>query len=395
MSLSRLFVCLAAIPLFATGEAVASDYLDGRLSVRGFGTLGVTYNTTADAQFIRDINQLDGPADSWSHDVDSRLGLQLGWRFSSTLDAVVQGVSRYDAHGRYDPQLTWAFVRYAPDASKQFRFGRLALDMYMLADSRDVGYSYLWVRPPVDYYGIRHLTHIDGGDITLKRPVGLGLLWGKLYAGIADEEISSGIDGVVFDAEGTRVYGGHLNYQWGAWHAQLGATELQYQLDASSEYMQAIRFAEFFDPALANVLKDIIEPVHMQITSLGLAYDSGRLYVQAMASHLNRPGTEFDIDSAFVTLGYRMEPVTPYVSLSGSRTEGVQYRDIGIDVDGSAGLTQQTLSFGARYDLSSSLALKTQLDFINVDQAGILWRSVAPDWDGRTEVLSINLDFVF
>lgn len=395
MSLSRFLLCLAAIPWLAVDNAVASDFLDGRLSVRGFGTLGATYNATADAEFIRDINQLDGPASSWSHDVDSRLGLQLGWRFHSALDAVVQGVSRYNAYGRYDPQLTWAFLRYAPDAGKQFRLGRLALDMYMLADSRDVGYSYLWVRPPIDYYGIRHLTHIDGGDLTLKRPVGRGLLWGKLYAGVADEKISSGIDDVVFDAQGTRVYGGHLNYQWDAWHLQLAATEFQYELEASNEYMQAIRVAEFFDPALANALKDIIAPVDLQITSLGLAYDSGRLYVQAMVSHLNRPGDAFDTDSAFVTLGYRMEPVTPYVSLSGSRTEGVKYREVGFDVDGAAGLTQQTLSFGARYDLSRNLALKTQLDFINVDQAGFLWRTVDPEWNGRTEVLSINLDFVF
>lgn len=395
MLLSRLFFCLTALPLMVVGQAAASDFLDGKFSVRGFGTLGATFNTTPDAEFIRDINQLDGPANSWSHDVDSRLGLQLGWRFNEKLDAVVQGVSRYNAYGRYEPQLTWAFLRYAPDASKQFRLGRLALDMYMLADSRDVGYSYLWVRPPVDYYGIRHLTHIDGGDLTLKRPVGPGLLWGKLYAGVADEKISSGIDGVVFDAQGTRVYGGHLNYQWGAWHLQLGASELQYRLDASSEYMQAIRIADFLDPLLAQALKDIIEPVHMQITSLGIAYDWGRLYVQAMASHLNRPGVAFDTDSAFVTLGYRMEPVTPYISLSGSRTEGISYRDVGFDIDGAAGLTQQTLSFGARYDFSHNLALKTQLDFINVDQAGFLWRNVEPDWDGRTEVLSLNLDFVF
>lgn len=395
MKFSRFYLSGLALALMAAGDAVAVDYLDGRLSVRGFGTLGTTYNATGDAEFIRDINQLDGPANSWSHDVDSRVGLQLGWRFNDKLDAVVQGVSRYNHRGRYDPQLTWAFLRYAPDAGKQFRLGRVALDMYMLADSRDVGYSYLWVRPPVDYYGVRHITHIDGGDITLKRPLGPGLLWGKLYAGRADEKISAGIDGVVLDAEGTRVYGGHINYQWDAWHLQLGSTELQYEFDASSEYMNSIRFAEFFDPALANVLKDIIEPVHMQMTSLGLAYDRGRFYVQAMASHLNRPGDEFDVDSAFVTVGYRMEPFTPYVSLSGSRTEGVTYRELGLNFDGETGITQQALSFGARYDFSRNLALKTQLDFINVDQAGFLWRNIQPDWDGRTQVLSINLDFVF
>lgn len=68
---------------------------------------------------------------------------------------------------------------------------------------------------------------------------------------------------------------------------------------------------------------------------------------------------------------------------------------MGLNYDGNVGLTQQTLSLGARYDLSPNLALKTQLDFINVDQVGFLWREVEPDWDGRTRVLSVNLDFVF
>lgn len=395
MTMYRLPLLLVLCAQIIAGNTHAADNLDNRLTLHGFGTLGLAYNTNSDAEFIRDINQQDGPARSWSHDVDSRLGLQLGWRFNNQLDVIVQGVSRYNHDGRYDPQLTWAFLRYAPDASKQLRLGRMALDMYMLADSRDVGYSYLWVRPPVDYYGIRHLTHIDGGDLTLKRPLGSGLLWGKLYAGLADEKISSGIDDIVFDAAGTRVYGGHLNYQWDAWHVQFAATELQYELDPSSEYVRAINIAEFFDPALARVLKDLVAPVEMQITSLGLVYDQGRLYLQAMASHLNRPGDAFDIQSGFLTVGYRMEPVTPYVSLSGSYSEGATFRELGLDVDGEAGLTQQTLSLGARYDLSSNLALKTQLDLINVDQSGFLWREVEPDWNGRTEVLSINLDFVF
>jgi len=306
MTLPRLFLILSGLALIATGHAVAADYLDPRLTVRGFGTLGMTYNDAADAEFIRDINQPDGPAREWSPDVDSRLGLQLSWRFNQQLDMVVQGVSRYNHAGSYDPKLTWAYLRYAPDAGTQFRLGRVVLNQYMLADSGDVGYSYLWVRPPVDYYGIRHLTHIDGGDLTLTYPLGAGLVWFKLYAGLADEKIASDVPGTVFDAKGTKVYGGHLNYQWDGWHLQLGASELRYKLEPSTAYQQAIRFFDVFDPALAQVLRDVVEPVNMQVTSLGLAYDRGRLQVQAMASHQNRPGDEFDIDSAFITLGYRL-----------------------------------------------------------------------------------------
>jgi hypothetical protein len=63
--------------------------------------------------------------------------------------------------------------------------------------TRDVGYAYLWVRPPVDYYGHRHIAFIDGADITLKRPLGKGLAWAKLSASRADEKIRSDSIGTV------------------------------------------------------------------------------------------------------------------------------------------------------------------------------------------------------
>lgn len=393
--------------LVFNADAEAARFFDDRLSVNGFGTLGMTYNRTDEAEFIRDLSQQSGPAAEWSPDVDSRLGLQLGWRFSPEIDLVLQGVSRYNHTGNYEPQLTWAFLRYNPNPGMQVRLGRVALDMYMVADSRDVGYSYLWVRPPVDYYGMRHLSHMDGGDITLRRPVGAGLLWGKLYGGRADEKVSSELPGLILDAAGSRIYGGHLNYEIGSWRWQLGATEIRYQLTPPSAYLREIQALDYLAlvlrplpeaaqaAALATMLREVIAPVKMQITSAGVAYDRGPFQAQAMVGHLNRPGKEFDVSSAFVTLGYRIDPVTPYVTLSGAHTKGLAIRDVGLDIPGSAGVTQQTLSLGARYDVAPNVALKTQLDFINVDQNLVLWRSADAGWKGSTTVFSLNLDFVF
>lgn len=393
--------------LACNADAQAARFFDDRLSVNGFGTLGMTYNHTDQAEFIRDMSQQSGPAAEWTPDVDSRLGLQLGWRFTPQIDVVAQGVSRYNHAGNYDPQLTWAFVRYNPNPDLQIRLGRVALDMYMLADSRDVGYSYLWARPPVDYYGVRHLSQMDGGDITLRRPLGEGLLWGKLYGGRADEKISSDIQEVIFDAAGSQIYGGHLNYEVGNWRWQVGATEIRYELTPSSAYMRDIQTLEYLAIALrplpqaaeaaawAAVLRELIASHTMQITSAGVAYDRGPFQAQAMVGHLNRPGDEFDVTSAFVTLGYRIDPVTPYVTLSGAHTKGYRVRDIGLDVPGKVGVTQQTLSLGARYDVAPNVALKTQIDLVNVDQNLVLWRSADPAWDGRTTVFSLNLDFVF
>ncbi|SDS64362.1 porin [Halopseudomonas xinjiangensis] len=395
MSISRLLHLGLSLLLLTPGGANAIELLNGKLAVNGFGTLGVARSTDSNAEFIRDISQQDGTAGDWDGDVDSRFGLQLRADLTETLDAMVQGVSRYDHNGSYEPKLTWAFLRYNPDPAVTLRLGRVALDSYMLADSRDVGYSYLWVRPPVDYYGTRHLSHIDGGDIVLRRPLGDGLLWGKLYAGLADEKVNSDLAGVVLDATGSRVYGGHINYEVGRWRWQLGLGEIDYRLEAPDEFLNQLDLLAFFQPRLAEGLRDAVSPTTIQMSSLGVAYDRGPLQIQAMLGQLNRSGDEIDLTTAFITAGYRLEPVTPFVSLSGARTRGFALSEFGIPSNEKAGLTQQTLSLGGRYDVARNIALKGQVDFINVDQVGLMWRHVQPDWDQDTAVFSLALDFVF
>lgn len=392
MFASRRLTLAFSLLLLSSGNAAAIELLGGKLSVNGFGTLGAARSTDSGAEFVRDISQQSGTSGGWDGDVDSRFGLQLRGRLADSLDMVVQGVSRYDHNGSYQPKLTWAFLRYDPDPAVTLRVGRVALDTYMLADSRDVGYSYLWVRPPVDYYGSRHLSHIDGGDVVLRRPLGEGLLWGKLYVGLADEKINSDIAGVVLDAGGSKVYGGHVNYEIGRWRWQAGAGEIDYRLEPPSGYLDALGV---LPPHLATALRDAVAPTTIQMSSLGVAYDHGPLQIQAMLGQLNRAGDDTDLTSAFVTAGYRLEPFTPFVSVSGSRTRGIELSELGLPTDDKAGLTQQTLSFGARYDVARNVALKGQVDFINVDQVGLMWRNVQPDWDQDTTVFSLALDFIF
>lgn len=388
--------------------AQAARFLDDRVSVNGFGTLGAVYNHHNDAEYIRDITQEKGPVGGWSGDVDSRLGLQLGWRFDTEFDLVVQGVSRYNQRGNYEPQLTWAFLRYAPDPGLQLRVGRVGLDTYMLADSRDVGYSYLWMRPPVDYYGIRHLTHLDGVDLVLRRPLGTGLLWGKLYVGLADERIAGEAEGLILDAAGSRIHGGHINYEQGGWRLQLGATELRYRFSAPSGYHAEIRELENLaqSPFLsaetrsallitAALMRDIVKPVNVRLSSVGVAYDQGPFQAQAMLGYTNRPEKEFDTTSAFATVGYRLRQVTPYITLSLSHTDGVRLRDLGLPLEGTFGVTQRTLSLGARYDFATNLAAKTQFDLVDVRQTGLLWRRADPSWQGTATIFSLGLDFIF
>lgn len=383
---------LLALALPTTSQAI--ELFDRRVTINGFGTLGMAYNGDDDVEFIRDIAQPDGARNGWSADVDSRFGIQLGLRATSELDAVLQAVSRYSLDGNYDPQLTWAFLRYSPDPAIQLRVGRVGLDTYMLADSRDVGYSFLWVRPPVDYYGNRHLSHVDGADLVLKRPVGDGLLWGKLYAGSADEKISAGGD-IEFDASDSDIFGGHIDYETGPWHFQLSYSKLRYRLDPPAGYEQYMHLLQYMYPDYARALREFMQTKDIQLASAGVAYDNGPLQVQTMAYAMNLPKDASDAYGGYVTVGYRLDNVTPYLTLSGARTEGSKYRDLGLPYDGEYGLTQHTISIGARYDFAPNMALKAQLDRVHPKQTGILLRSLDPNWRDELTIFSLALDFVF
>ncbi|RKR07488.1 hypothetical protein C7446_0300 [Kushneria sinocarnis] len=226
MTCRYLLIVLLAL---LSGPAQALSGGD-RFSVSGFGTLALAHSNLDEADFVRDIGQPKGAGKGWSARPDSLLGAQLGIELQETLDVVVQGISRYHDSGDFSPELSWAFARWTPQPGIQLRAGRLGWDVYLLSDSRYVGYAYPWVRPPVDHFGTLQLTHVDGADITFRRPIGSDLVALKLYAGRSSGRIFMG-EGFAADFEVDRVYGGHVDYETGAWRFRLGYTQMEADVD--------------------------------------------------------------------------------------------------------------------------------------------------------------------
>lgn len=373
--------------------------------MRGFGTLGLAHNVSDQAGFVRDVTQPRGPKGDTRWDLDSRLGLQLELALGNDVSATVQGLSRYTHAGNFDPELAWGFVKFSPGDSFEVRAGRLGWDIYMLADSRDVGYSYIWARPPVEYYGPLQFSKINGADLVLRRPLGSGLLWGKLFAGQATGELSLDARNSV-DVAGTDLVGGHLNYETGPWLARLGYT----RLDLETEFRGPI--APLLDLlAQSPALYDAISPDDTyHLYSLGLVFDQGPLQAQLMVGYQkSEPRGVPDANQGYLSVAYRMGQWTPFATLSFTNAlSSVRTPELppglplpaGIGNSFSANTTpdQTTLSAGTRYELWDNIALKVQYDHINVRRDGrgfMVWRDIDPDWDGRAGLFTVTLDFVF
>ncbi len=196
-------------------------------TLRGFGTLGVVRSSSDHAEFIRDLSQPGGSAGRWTAKTDSLVGLQGNYRFSERFEGVAQVVSRYGNEGNFDPEVMWAFAKFEPNAHLSLRAGRLGTDFFMLADSRLVGYSYLPVRPPGDYFGTLPFQHLDGIDGAATAELGTGLLRGKLFDGMLDGEVPS--VGKQWNLRGSRMSGGNIDYQSGDWLWRLGYAQMRFK----------------------------------------------------------------------------------------------------------------------------------------------------------------------
>lgn len=80
--------------------------------------------------------------------MDSRIGGQADARFTSQTSGVIQVISEQREDASYRPEIECANLKYELTPDLSVRVGRFVLGAFMQADSRKVGYSYPWVRPP-------------------------------------------------------------------------------------------------------------------------------------------------------------------------------------------------------------------------------------------------------
>jgi len=378
------------------------------LMLRGFGTLGIARSTTDQAQFVRDLSQPDGITDRWSAKIDSLFGLQANLQLAAPLEAVAQVVSRYHSDGTYRPELMWGFLKLDPNPTLSLRLGRLGTEFYMLSDSRLVGYSYVTVRPPNDYFGGLPFSYVDGGDVLLTSPLGEGLLRAKLSAGWSREQVP--LADQEWDLDRSLILGGYLDYQWGAWQWRLGYSQIRFRHELPIEPLLGILDATGLPSAreAANALS--VTDKLARFTSLGVVYDSGPLQVQWMLSRTDQESRALENSRAgYLLASYQIAKFRPFLGVSWVKSSrksletGLPAAPPFTQIDAAVATVmrdshsdQRTVSLGVRWDFRDNMALKVQWDAIRGRPDSVFpYRWEVPGWDGRTNIFSLALDFVF
>ncbi|MBS1140513.1 MAG: hypothetical protein H6R13_1966 [Proteobacteria bacterium] len=402
---------LALLGYQPVAHALESDS-ESSLSFNGFGTLGATRSSSREAGFVRELSQPHGSAGEWRSEVDSLFGLQANWQVSNHLALISQVISRYHLGSSYSPEVMWAFARWEPTGNTSIRVGRLGTDFYMFSDSRQVGYSYLTVRPSTDFFGVLPFSHIDGADAQLSIPVAGGILRGKAHLGWMDETLP--LAERRWDLSGSRMLGGSLTYQRGAWTVRASSSELRFKHNLPiDELTDGLRQAAVMFPqasAAADALN--VAGSRSRFHSLGGVYDDGPVQVQLMISRVQHTTTAFqDWWAGYLLAGYRIGEFTPFVGYSWIRSDKKKLTTgipdgmaPALDTLNSATRTvlsdsrsdQHTTSIGVRWDFASNLDLKVQFDAIRGTSESLFpFRNERAGWNGKTNVLTFVMDFIF
>lgn len=411
-SLAARAALAAALGLWGASAQLACARDDGPApwTFNGFGTLGAAYHDESDTRFRRSIDQRGGArAGHLEVRNDSLLGVQVNAVLDPRWSVMAQAVTRQDVERRWTPQLTWGFVKYAPSDAAEFRFGRMAVDIYLDGDSRHVGYVYTTVRPYADVYGRLTLDTFDGVDASFQRVLGPGQLRFKVFGGRTRGDIY--LNDLVYSLDQGRTFGATLDWvgpelslklSWGS----MVTTRDRQTHPLREGLLSAAPFLPNSEQALARAA-EIGSSSRISYLGLGIGWERGPFSLQVVGTDMSitiYPG--FEGWGLGATLGYRFGDWKPYLSYSRSIIDALK-RDLDVPAghpfgpywqlaNGYTRHDQRTTGVGVRYDLTSSAALKLQLDRIDAKRSSSLLDDAGNRTGARAFTLvSASLDFVF
>jgi hypothetical protein len=363
----------------AVSDADAGDADQPMFTFGGFGSLGVSHSSQSLGDYTLEGSIPKGPglSENWSATNDTRIAGQVGANFTPDLSAALQVDSEYHDGNTYRPEIEFMDVKYTVTSDVSLQVGRIALPTFMDARNRDIGYSYVWIHPPVEVYRQEPITHSDGVDATFRSQLGD---WGNSIKAIYGKaKIDLNYGSTTSNISSRDLWGIYDTVEYGPTTIHVG-----YQARKSD--------SGFY---LTGQNGEAIRDVDL---SVGAIYDPGNWF--AMSEWIQRKST-YKMDAMYVSAGYRVNKLTPYLTYSqnsqGSFLGG--YPSATADALQLANRYQSTVSLGLRWDFMRHTDLKFQYDHVKLGDHSNGFLANVPDgvmlYGSTFHVISAVMDFVF
>ncbi len=405
---TKLIAFISCVCWSLSGAALDASRLSDDLYIYGFGTLAAVYNSDDNVDFIRTQEQSQGRYNRVNFNNDSRIGLHLNYQPNGVVGAEAQALVRYGLGNHYELLLSTATLKFKFGNRWQGRLGKFPYEGFYRADSVLAGYSYLWARPPVEFYNFNILSSIDGASISHSLHTRSGKYTARLYGGWVSTDISTSKDIDKLNVGHSPVHGITLEFSRHQWSLSASWSELE--VDEIPERFtpenQIPEETPGFDTLINLLGNSNPAGFKSEYVSLGTSYEPNNWRFTAAVGRVFGDGNVLpDKVDWYTSVGYRFNQLTPYLLLSGSKSDSIPSISLGISPETDRALNrlrmdtqsdQMSLGIGARYELTTQAFLKMQYDRIDSDaNPSFLWTNEDPDWDGDTNLFTIGLDFTF
>lgn len=353
--LASAVLCLSATPSHAEINFSGFASINAGKVLSGTGVPQYDVPPT----FLADYPIVSSYDEDWSFAPESLIGIQANGNLSNGLTATAQIVGR--GAEDYNARLEWAYLSYDLNDNWTLQAGKKRLPLFYYSDFYDVGYAYVWMRPPADTYTWQ-IFNYTGANVTYRNTWGEWAFAANAYTGREDSEDNRLLSEFFF-LEPTReiwedILGGVINLSrdW----LELRFTHMRY---TNKRFRSGV-----------PVLWDGKDERDGKFYGASINGDFGSFF---FLSELNRLDLGGNLDTAMLTLGYRFDSITPYVGYSTFEEKG----------DGD--LEDHNTTFvGLRWDFHSSAAFKLQYDEVKDNSFDL---AVA----GDSKNLTFGIDIVF
>lgn len=412
-----------ALAVLAAGVAGAAEN-DSQLApwrLSGYGTLSYSRDDRSDLAAIRDFTQrpANGQNTGATWRLDSRLGLQLAYRFAPQVEGVLQAVARDQINNSVGNSVDLAYLDFQLGANRAARLGRIGYAPFLMSDHRNLGYAYPWVRPPREFYSWIPIFSLDGGELSHDFFHDDGRWRLRAQFGRSGFDIPMGSDTFVFKAD--QLWSLALSHQRGPWRLQAGVSGFRSRDEASPlaalhdglEQLAALNLPGISAEAAQLRRDTAFGGVRVRYYTLGAAYDDGSWLGQAELGYSKTSSAIATASrSGYLAVGRRFGDWLPYLLLSASRPDKsapapasdwatigqAGFQTIAYSIANSTRQDQETLSLGSRWDFNSRAALKLQWDHSRIHPLGYALWFRSPETNSRAStvnLLTVSLDFVF
>lgn len=382
-----------------------------RLSLDGFGTVGASYSSEEHADYAVSPSRRDGPGYSNRVDagLDTRLAGQAAMHVGSRLTALVQ-VLADEQGGEYGLNVEWANVTYAFTPDLRVRGGRIVMPSFLVSDARKLSYAYVWVRPPVDVYGLMPIYTLDGVDASYRTHVGGE--WIATFAAAFGETEAAVRNG---KAQGERIWSVNATAARDQLVARVGVAGARLSTDLMKPLMDGFRA---FGPAGDSIADRYdVHDRKLRFATAGVEYDPGPWFGIVELGWTETRSAIGDRLGGHVTTGVRWRTLTPFAAysraavLSETATPGLdvmgmppQFAAAATQLNAALNRTlssaprQQTLAIGGRWDFMPNAAFKAQVEFVDMlDDSHGSFINLQPGFNrgGSARLFSVATAFVF